>query len=153
MNTSIFYATKTGNSRKIAEAIGERLEVRPQNIMESPSPNVTNTLVIVGGIYFGKSKKELRNFVKSLDPAKVKRVAVVTTSGAGQKRTAPAEVVELLKSKSITVLGELNIRGKAFIFPTGHPNKADLKEAAQWSENIIKVLKSSCESATTTYSV
>lgn len=139
MNISIFYATKTGNSRKIAEAIGERLKVRPQDIMESPSPNGTSILVIVGGIYFGKSKKELKSFIKSLDPAKVKCAAVVTTSGEGQKRTGSSEVVKLLKRKSITVLSELNIRGKAFIFPTGHPDEADLKEAAQWSENIIKV--------------
>ena len=138
MNTSILYATTMGNSRKIAEAVGASLGVKPQNVMESTAPSVTDTLVIVGGIYCGKSKKELKNFVKSLDPAKVIRAAVVTTSGAGQKRTAPSEVVELLKSKSITVLGELNIRDKAFIFPTGHPNEADLNEAAEWVENTMK---------------
>jgi flavodoxin len=138
MNTSIFYATTTGNSRKIAVAIGARLKVKSQNITENPVPNVTDTLVIVGGIYFGKNKKELKNFVNSLDSVKVKRAAIVTMSGAGQSRTTPAEIVELLKSKSITVLGELNVRGKAFIFPTGHPNRADLKEAAEWVENIIK---------------
>lgn len=139
MNTSILYATMMGNSKKIAEAIGERLGVTPQNVKENTSPGENDTLVIVGGIYGGKSKKELINYVKSLDPGKVTRTAVVTTSGAGQKRTVPAEVVGLLKSKSITVLGELNLRGNAFIFPTGHPNEADLKEAAEWVENTIRV--------------
>lgn len=138
MNTAIIYATMMGTSRKIAEAIGVRLGTTPQSVIENPASSVTDTLVIVGGIYGGKSKKELINFVKSLDSAKVTRAAVVTTSGAGLKRTAPAEVVKLLKSKSITVLGELNIRGKAFIFPTGHPNEADLKEAVEWVENTIK---------------
>jgi len=138
MKTSILYATTMGNSRKIAEAMGARLGVKPLNVMESPELSVTDTLIIVGGIYGGKSKKELKNFIKSLDSVKVTRAAVVTTSGAGNKRTAPAEVVELMKSKSITVLGELNIRGRAFIFPTGHPNEADLREAAEWAENIIK---------------
>ena len=138
MNTSVFYATATGNSRKIAEAIGARLKVKSKNITENPVPNVTDTLVVVGGIYFGKSKKELKNFVNSLDPVKVKRVAIVTTSGAGQSRTTPAEIVELLQSKSIIVLGEFGVRGKALIFPTGHPNEADLKEAAEWVENTIK---------------
>jgi flavodoxin len=128
----------TGNSRKIAEAIGTQLGVTPQNVAENPAPAVTDTLVIVGGIYGGKSRKELTNFINSLDPAKATRAAVVTTSGAGRKRTAPAEVVGLLKNKGITVLGELNVRGKAFIFPTGHPNEADLKEAAEWVEYIIK---------------
>lgn len=138
MNTSIIYATMMGSSRKVAEAIGVRLGVTPQNVVENPVPRVTDTVIIVGGIYGGKSKKELINFVKSLDSAKVTRAAVVTTSGAGLKRTAPAEVVELLKNKSITVLGEFNVRGKAFIFPTGHPNETDLKEAAEWVENTIR---------------
>lgn len=138
MNTAILYATMTGNSLKIAEAIGERFEITPQNVMGSSTLHITDTLIIVGGIYGGKSKKELKNFIKSLDLKKVTRVAVVTTSGAGKKRTASSEIVELLKSKGITVLGELNIRGSAFIFPTGHPNEADLKEAADWAEIIIK---------------
>lgn len=127
MKTFILYATTMGNSRKIAEAIGTRLGVKPLNVMESPALSVTDTLIIVGGIYGGKSKKELENFIESLDSEKVTRAAVVTTSGAGKKRTAPAEVVELMKNKSITVLGEHNIRGRAFIFPTGHPNEADLR--------------------------
>lgn len=138
MNVAILYATMMGISRTIAEAIGARLGVTPQNVMENPAPSVADTLILVGGIYGGKNKKELINFVQSLDSAKVTRAAVVTTSGAGQKRTSPAEVVGLLKSKNITVLGELNVRGKAFIFPTGHPNEADLKEAAEWVENTIK---------------
>lgn len=138
MNISIFYATITGNSRKISEAIGARLKVKPQNVTETPIPNVTDTLVIVGGIYFGKNKKELKSFVNALDPEKVKRVAVVTTSGAGQGRTTPAEIVEILESKNITVLGEFGVRGKALIFPTGHPNEADLKAVAEWVVNTIK---------------
>ena len=132
MNTSIFYATTTGNSRKIAKAIGAKLKVKSNNIKETAAPKEIDTLVIVGGIYFGKSKKELKNFVNSLDPATVKRVAVVTTSGAGQGRTTPAEIVDLLESKSITVLGEFGVRGKALIFPTGHPNEADLGAATDW---------------------
>jgi flavodoxin len=138
MNTSILYATMMGNSRKIAEAIGARLGIKPQNVMENPTLSITDTLIIVGGIYGGKSKKELKNFIKSLDSVNVTRAAVITASGAGKKRTESAEVVELLKSKNITVLGEFNVRGRAFIFPTGHPNEADLKEAAEWAENTIK---------------
>lgn len=139
MDTSVLYATMMGGSRRIANAIGERLGVTPQDVKENPEMNVSDTIIIVGGIYGGKSKKELMNFVKFIDSSKVKRAAIVTTSGAGQKRTEPAEVVELLKSKNITVLGELNIRGKAFIFPTGHPNEAELNETADWVEDIIKM--------------
>ena len=96
-----------------------------------------NTRKIVGGIYGGKSKKELKEFVNKLYPANVKRVAVITSSGAGEWRTTPAEIVVELISKNIKVLGELNVRGRAFIFPTGHPNETDFKMATEWAEKII----------------
>ena len=137
MKAMIVYATALGNSKKIAETIGTRLKIEVRNVSEVSVSNVVDTLIIVGGIYGGKSKKELKEFVNSLYPANVKRVAVITSSGAGERRTTPAEIVGTLTSKSIKVLGELNVRGRAFIFPTGHPNNTDFKMATEWAEKII----------------
>lgn len=100
---------------------------------------MADTIIIVGGIYGGKSKKELKEFVKMLDSDKVKNVAVITSSGAGERRTTPSEIVELIRGRKINILGELNVRGRAFIFPTGHPNETDLKMATEW---VVKITKS-----------
>ncbi|MDF2595126.1 MAG: uncharacterized protein K0R69_1467 [Clostridia bacterium] len=137
MKTKIVYATALGNSKTIAEKIGVKLRIEVQNVSEFSVSNAIDTLIIVGGIYGGKSKKDLKEFVNSLNPADVKRVAVITSSGAGERRTTPAEIVGLLRNKNINVLGELNIRGRAFIFPTGHPNEEDFKNAKEWAEKII----------------
>ena len=85
------------------------------------------------------TKKELKEFVKMLDSDKVKNVAVITSSGAGERRTTPSEIVELTRGRKINILGELNVRGRAFIFPTGHPNETDLKMATEW---VVKITKS-----------
>lgn len=133
----IIYTTLTGNSKKIAEAIGKKLGVAPKEISENGKFEFSDTLIIVGGIYFGKNKAILKDFVSSLDANEVKQVAVVTTSGAGKHRKVDTEIIGLLKNKGIKVLGEFNVRGKAFIFPTGHPNADDLKEVCGWIEELI----------------
>lgn len=138
MKTKIVYATVLGNSKTIAQKIGTQLKIETQNVSEFSESSAIDTLIIIGGIYGGKSKKELKEFVNSLNPADVKRVAIITSSGAGERRTDPAEVMELLRNNGMNVLGELNIRGRAFIFPTGHPNEEDFRNAKEWVEKIIK---------------
>lgn len=138
MKTAILYATVTGSSKKIAKAIGDKIKVTPRNVKDNPEPGVVDTLIIVSGVYMGKSKKELVDYVGALHMNQVKRAIVVTTSGAGQNRTSPAEVVQVLKRKGIPVLGEFNVRGKAFIIPTGHPSLKDLSEITQWVINMLK---------------
>ena len=138
MKTTIVYATALGNSKKIAEAIGARLKTEVHNVSVISASKLADTIIIVGGIYGGKSKKELKVFVNLLDSDKVKNVAVITSSGAGERRTTPSEIVELIRDRKINILGELNIRGRAFIFPTGHPNEADLKMATEWVEKVSK---------------
>lgn len=139
MKAMIVYATALGNSKKIAEAIGAQLKTEVHNVSGISAPKMADTIIIVGGIYGGKSKKELKEFVKMLDSDKVKNVAVITSSGAGERRTIPSEIVELIRGRKINILGELNVRGRAFIFPTGHPNETDLKMATEW---VVKITKS-----------
>ncbi len=138
MKAMIVFASALGNSKKIAEVIGSRLKIDVHNVRSISAPKMADTIIIVGGIYGGKSKKELKEFVNLLDSTKVRSIAVITSSGAGERRTTPSEIAELIRARKINILGELNIRGRAFIFPTGHPNETDLKMATEWVEKIIK---------------
>ena len=138
MKAMIVFASALGNSKKIAEVIGSRLKIDVHNVRSISAPKMADTIIIVGGIYGGKSKKELKEFVNLLDSTKVRSIAVITSSGAGERRTTPSEIEELIRARKINILGELNIRGRAFIFPTGHPNETDLKMATEWVEKIIK---------------
>ena len=143
MKTAIVYATMTKHSGKIAEAIGNKLGISPQNVAVGGNTGDADTLIIIGGIYAGKYKSELLEFVKNIDNAKVKRAAIVETSCTGEQRGIPSALTEVLRDKDIEVLGELKSQGSFLFVGKGHPNEADLAEAVDWAEDIIKQQESS----------
>lgn len=127
----IVYATKTKHSKKIAHAIGERLKVKPDNVLDKPLYEDVNLLYIIGGIYGGESLPELIDFVKNLDSKKVKKVALITSCASkvqGQKT-----IRTILEDKNIPVIDEHLCRGSFLIYKMGHPNKHDIQEAAEFA--------------------
>jgi len=128
--TAIVYATLTGHSKKIAEAIGQALGIKAVNISALPSLEKSDLLFIVGGIYGGKSLPALLRFVKTLDPGNVNRTALLTSSARGQKQD---HVRALLREKGIEVLDEFLCPGSFLFLSMGHPNKTDLQEAIDFA--------------------
>ena len=127
----IIYATKTGHSKKIAEAMGKALYVKAENVSTRPVLEDEDLLFIVGGIYGGESLPLLLNFVKALDRGKVKRAALVT-SGASKKHRQDS-VRKLLQQKGIEVLDEIICPGSFLFIRFGHPNKRDIEEAVNFA--------------------
>ncbi|MGE0075965.1 MAG: flavodoxin family protein, partial [Sphaerochaetaceae bacterium] len=59
MDKKILYMTKTGHSRKIAQAIAEALELEALDAKSNPDLHNTDLLIVVGGIYAGRSNPDL----------------------------------------------------------------------------------------------
>ena len=76
MNIALVYFSRGGNTRKIANAIAEELEINPIDVKKE-SPDVKNVeLLIVGsGTYGGKPGKEMIEYLENLDDVKNKRAA------------------------------------------------------------------------------
>ena len=136
-NTAVVYATKTKHSKKIAEAIGKSLNVKAENLKDTPSIGQTDILFIVGGIYGGRSLPELLEFVKTLDGAKVKS-AVLMTSSASDK-TGQDDVHALLDEKGIKLEGEYRCFGGFLVVKLGHPNKSELSKAVDFAVKLARV--------------
>lgn len=127
----IAYATITKHSKKLAHAIGERLYVKPDNILDKPLYEAVDLLYIVGGIYGGESLPALIDFVKSLDNNKVKKVALITSCAS--KVHVQKTIRTILEDKNIPVIDEHICQGSFLFFKMGHPNKDDLKEAVDFA--------------------
>ncbi len=134
MDIKIVYATKTKHSRKLAEAMGERLKVTPQNIKENTEPAAAGLLIIAGGIYGGQSLPELLAYVKKLDGAKVKSAALVTSCASGKQ--GQASVRKILEEKGVKVVDEFICRGSFLFVSVKHPDSKDLKAAADFAEKV-----------------
>lgn len=128
---SIVYATKTGHSKKIAEAIGKALNIQAVNVLARPVLGDMDLLFIVGGIYGGESLPELLEFVKSLDVNRIKRAALVTSCAS--KKQGQDSIRKLLQGKGIEVLGEMICQGSFLFIGFGHPNKKDIQEAVDFA--------------------
>jgi flavodoxin len=137
MNSSaIVYATKTKHSKKLAEAIGQALNVNAENIAGQPKVQSADLLFIVGGIYGGESLPELVSYVKTLDSGSVKAAALITSCASGTQKQAA--VRRILEEKNIPVVGEILVPGAILVVKMGHPNKAEIGNAVAFAKELVK---------------
>ncbi len=137
MDVRIVYATKTKHSQKLAEAVGERLKAKPENISLHPAPKSCDLLIIVGGIYGGESMPELIQFIQELDASMNRRAALITSCGSG--RQGQATVRKILEDKGIKVTGEFICKGSILFVSIKHPDSKDMKEAADFAEKAASI--------------
>lgn len=130
----VVYATKTKHSKKLAEAIGEALKVKAENVLSNPAFSDLDLLFIVGGLYGGESLPELLGFVKDLDSSKTKSAALITSSAADKK--GQDSIRKLLEDKGIKVVDEQRCYGGFLVMKIGHPNKADISHAVDFALRI-----------------
>lgn len=136
MKTALIYASKTGHSGKIANAIAKELNIPAQNISSNPKLENVDLLFIVGGIYGSQSLPELINYIKNLDNGMVKK-AVLVTSSASQK-VRQEEIRKILNSKNISVIEEEFICKGGFLFMSmKHPNKTDIENAVAFAKKVV----------------
>jgi len=136
MNIKLVYYTKTGHSRKIAEAVGNELAIEPLDIADNPTLFGADILFIVGGIYNGVSAGEMIQFGEKLRPAMAQRVAIITSSAF--RKDTQQQLSMTLKSNYIEVVGECLVRGAFTVISMGHPNKQDYNTAVEFAKNLIQ---------------
>jgi flavodoxin len=130
----IMYATKTKHSQKIAQAMGNALNIQAENVSDNPVPGEVDLLFLVGGIYGGESLPELLTFVNNLDREKIKSVVLIT-SGVSKKQGQDS-VRKILQDKDIPVADEFICQGSFFLFKIGHPNTNDIQEVVDFAVRI-----------------
>jgi flavodoxin len=132
----VVYASKGGNTKKLAEAIATAISVAAQSVDEVKPLDISADILFVGGsIYAGKIDSALRAFLQSLTIEQVKQVAVFG-SAAGNK-SALGEVRDILGDTGISVHDEVfQCRGSFLLANRGRPNDDDLNSAAQFAKKV-----------------
>ena len=99
---AVRYYSKLGNTKQIAQAIGEGAGAPAVSITEEPALLEPVDLLFLGGApYANVMAPELRAYAESLDPQLVGRVVLFTTSN-WSRRTVLA-LKKLLREKGIPV--------------------------------------------------
>lgn len=140
MNIKVLYHSSTGNTKKLADAIANELEVNAEPIGEEPIlfSEPVDLLFIGDGVYFGKANKRTLSLINKLNPNTIKKVAVFATYG-GQEKIG-AELKKSLQDRGLSVIEEpFTCQGQSWLFLNRHhPNEQELKEVREYARKVFE---------------
>ncbi len=82
MNSAIAYYSVTGHSKKIANAVGEALQIPVYDLKKNPDIADCDLLFLVSGIYRAAADPKMLTLLKRMDNTKVRKAALLTSSAA-----------------------------------------------------------------------
>jgi flavodoxin len=137
MKIEVRYLSNSGNTEKIAKAIGEAVGVTAKPITEK-IVSETDVLFLGGAVYACGFVIELGHFISSLDSSQIRKAAVFSTTAV--VKSAYSSIAKLLDEKNIPVLKkEFHCRGAFKFMHKGHPDTNDLNRAKEFAREIINL--------------
>lgn len=136
MKVAVRYYTKTGNTKKLAEAVAAKLGVQAQPISVAVDEKVD--ILFLGNSYYAFNiDPEVRDFVRSLDKEKV---GCIVNFGSAAMLNSTYKKVKTEADKAGIPMSEkeFHCRGEFKGIHKGRPNEEDLKAAAAFAEEIVK---------------
>ena len=135
MNVAVRYYTKTGNTKRLAEAVSEALGVKAYPISE-PIKEKTDILFLGNSYYAFSIDPEVRNFVRGLDKNLVGKIvnfgSAAMLNSTYKKVKAEADKVGIPMDER-----EFHCKGEFKGIHKGKPDADDLKAAADFAKQIV----------------
>ena len=134
MKTAVRYYTKTGNTRRLAEAVAEAVgaEALP---LSAPIEEPVDILFLGNSYYAFNIDPEVREFIRKLDRSKVGRIvnfgSAAMLNSTYKKVKAEADKVGIPMDER-----EFHCKGEFKGVHKGRPNAEDLKAAADFAKTI-----------------
>ena len=140
MTYAVRYYTKTGNTKKLAEAVAKELGVEALPI-SMPLQEKADILFLGNSYYAFTIDPEVRDFVKSLDKNMVGKIvnfgSAAMLNSTYKKIKAEADKVGIPMMEK-----EFHCKGEFKGLHKGRPNEEDLKAAAEFTQKIKQELES-----------
>lgn len=136
MNIAVRYYTKSGNTKRLAEAVADALNVKAEPISVPVSEPVD--ILFLGNSYYAFSiDPEVRDFVRSLDKNKVGKIvnfgSAAMLNSTWKKVKAEADKLGIPMDER-----EFHCKGEFKGLHKGRPNEEDLNAAAAFAKEIVK---------------
>lgn len=136
MKTAVRYYTKTGNTKKLAEAVAGAVGAEALPISE-PLTEYVDVLFLGNSYYAFSIDPEVRRFVQSLDREKVGMIvnfgSAAMLNSTYKKVKAEADRAEIPMCEK-----EFHCRGEFKGIHKGRPDENDLKAAAEFARSFIE---------------
>ena len=136
MKIAVRYYTKTGNTKRLAEAVAEAAGTQALPI-SVPIDEPVDILFLGNSYYAFNIDPEVRKFVSSLDKDKVGKI--VNFGSAAMLNSTYKKVKAEADKVGIPMDGrEFHCKGEFKGIHKGRPNEADMKAAAAFARTIIQ---------------
>ena len=135
MKFAVRYYTKTGNTKRLAEAVAEAVGTMALPI-STPVDEPADILFLGNSYYAFSIDPEVRDFIRSLDSSKVGRI-VNFGSAAMLNSTWKKVKAEADKAGIAMDEREFHCKGEFKGIHKGRPNADDLAAAAKFAKSII----------------
>ncbi|MBO4389684.1 MAG: flavodoxin [Lachnospiraceae bacterium] len=132
MKIAVRYQSRSGNTRKIADAIANSVGVTPMDI-SVPLGEDVDILFLGGGVYAGKCDESVEKFLRSL---RVKVGMVYCFSTSSTYSTILGPVKKICEARGIPISDqEFHCPGSFLLLHRGRPNQEDLRKADIFGTN------------------
>lgn len=136
MTVEVRYYSKSGNTKKIADAIAKGAGVDAKSITE-PVTGEVDVLFLGSGLYAFNIDAALKDYIKTLDPKKIKKVFVFNTTAI--VKTAYGKIKELLEAQGLSVDNrEYHAYGHYTFLKKNKPDEKDLNDAEAFAKDMLK---------------
>ena len=136
MKAAVRYYTKTGNTKRLAEAVAKAVGVEALPI-SAPVTEQVDILFLGNSYYAFTIDPEVREFIRSLDKNKVGRIvnfgSAAMLNSTYKKVKAEADKVGIPMDER-----EFHCKGEFKGIHKGRPNEEDLKAVAEFAERIVR---------------
>lgn len=135
MKVAVRYYTKTGNTKRLAEAIAKALGVEALPI-STPVAEQVDVLFLGNSYYAFSIDPEVRDFVRALDKSKVGKIvnfgSAAMLNSTYKKVKAEADKIGIPMDER-----EFHCKGEFKGIHKGRPNQDDLTAAAAFARKIV----------------
>ena len=136
MNAAVRYYTKTGNTKRLAEAVAEAVGTEAQPL-STPIEERVDILFLGNSYYAFSIDPEVRSFIQSLDKDKVGKI--VNFGSAAMLNSTLKKVKAEADKVGIPVdQREFHCKGEFKGLHKGRPNEGDMKAAAEFAKSIVR---------------
>lgn len=134
MKAAVRYYTKTGNTKRLAEAMADALGVQALPITE-PVTEKVDVLFLGNSYYAFTIDPEVRTFIRSLDKNKIGKIvnfgSAALLNSTYKKVKAEAEKAGIPMDER-----EFHCKGEFKAMHKGRPNSEDLAAAAAFAKSV-----------------
>ena len=134
MKIAIRYYTKTGNTKKMAEALSEAVGVEALTV-DSPLTEDVDILFLGSAVYAAGVDAKVKEFIENIN---VNVGKIVNFSSAALIESTYKQVKKIAENNNITMAEEeFHCRGSFKLVHRGRPNNEDLRNLQEFGKKIV----------------